>query len=205
MKTSAPNIAIVILAAGASSRMGRPKQLLKWGNDNLLNHTINTALKTNASEVIVVLGANHDLIKNQIVHQSITILNNKDWKLGLGKSIACATEYVLKVKPETQGILIVLADQPLINSDFLNEIIEGFSTGQNQIIATAYNHDRKGVPALFDKFYFYELTTLSDDFGAKQLLKLHESSTIILNPPVENQDIDTLDDYNDLCSNKRFS
>ena len=198
MKNTTPNIAIVILAAGASSRMGNPKQLLKWGDDSLLNHAINTALSTSACEVIVVLGANHELIEKEIEHSSITVLENENWNLGLGKSIGCAANYVLKSKTKMHGLLITLADQPLMDSSFLNTIIQDFSPKEHQIIATAYGDDKNGVPVLFDKIYFEVLSKLSDDFGAKHLIKLHESFVKTLKPPVKNVDLDSKEDYKKL-------
>lgn len=199
MCTSIPNIAIVILAAGASSRMGSPKQLLKWGNDSLLNHAINIALRAHASEVIVVLGANYELIEKEIEHHAITVLKNAEWNLGLGKSIAYAAEHVLKSKSKTQGILFTLGDQPLIGSDFLNKMIQGFSPDESQIVASVYKNDKKGVPVLFDSVYFEELSKLIADNGAKQLLQVHKPFVKTLKPPMENKDIDTPEDYNNLC------
>lgn len=189
------NIAIVILAAGSSSRMGSPKQLLSWGNSNLLNVAIEKAIKTVASKVVVVLGANYKLIEKEIKHQPITVLNNKNWNLGLGKSISCAAEYILKSDKKKDGVLIVLADQPKITTSFLNEIIDDYQLNQNQIIATSYDDDKFGVPALFDSFYFKELSKLTDDNGAKNILKKYKSSVKILNPPSKNIDIDSKEDY----------
>lgn len=198
MKNKTSNIAIVILAAGASSRMGSPKQLLNWGDDSLIRHAIHTALELQYTEVIVVLGANYDLIETKIKDLPITILKNEYWNLGLGKSIACAADYVLKSKPKTQGLLITLADQPLIDSSFLNTIIQGFLPRENQIIATSYNDDKKGVPVLFDAIYFKKLSELSHDNGAKELLKAHESLVKTLKPPVKNVDLDSKEDYENL-------
>ncbi|GAA4970707.1 nucleotidyltransferase family protein [Algibacter aquimarinus] len=192
------DISIVILAAGASSRMGSPKQLLNWGEDILLNHAINTALEVGNSEVIVVLGANQEIIKKAIQSNSIVILQNDEWKKGLGKSIACAVNYILKLKPQTQGVLITLADQPLINTDYLNKIISRFSSNENQIIATLYDNNIKGVPVLFDKIYFQELSNLIGDDGAKKLLKAHEYSVKTLKPPLKNVDLDSKEDYEKL-------
>ena len=195
MSDDTSNIAIVILAAGASKRMGSPKQLLKWGNESLLTHAINKALNVKNSEVIVVLGANHGSIQKEIEQFPITILKNSNWKEGLGKSIACAAKYVIELKPKTNGLVITLADQPLIDTEFLKIIIQNYYQDQNQIVATSYGNRKNGVPALFDSHYFEELSNLSNDNGAKHILKKHESSVVSLQLQQENLDIDSIEDY----------
>ncbi len=81
-------IAILILAAGSSSRMGSPKQLLKWKNSNLLGHTISKATQLKVDEIILVLGANSDKIISEIDAKNVKVLINPNWKLGLGSSIS---------------------------------------------------------------------------------------------------------------------
>ena len=127
-------IAVVVLAAGASKRMGVPKQLLKWGNGTLITHTIQTVLKLNADAIYVVLGANFQLIKKTIHHFPITILNNENWEHGLGTSIACASKFIQNEKPEIDALLFILADQPFITADYLNKIILSFSPNEKQIV-----------------------------------------------------------------------
>ena len=92
-KYSINNCAIVILAAGTSSRLGSPKQLLIFNNKTLLQHAIDTALNTGCKNVMVVLGAHFDLIKNQLTHQPVQVIENKDWQEGMASSI----RYALKI------------------------------------------------------------------------------------------------------------
>lgn len=192
-KTS--NIAVIILAAGASKRMETPKQLLNWGSETLISNAIQKALKLNTDEVIVVLGANYELIKDEIQDFPITILYNTDWELGLGKSIAYSVNYLLEKKSKIDGVLIKLVDQPFITVDYLNELILNFSTTNKQIIATLYDHKKVGVPAIFDKMYFKKLSHLNDDYGAKSIMRKNESSIKALPPPVKNVDLDFKEDY----------
>ncbi|OYX28499.1 MAG: hypothetical protein B7Z06_01400 [Flavobacteriales bacterium 32-35-8] len=198
MIASQSNIAIVILAAGASKRMGEPKQLLKWGDTTLINHTINTAVAVNAKEIILVLGAHFELIKKNIDNSEVTLLNNVHWEKGLGTSIAFAVEYLQNSQSSVDGVLVILADQPFIMSDFLKLMISKFVVSKNHIIATSYSDDKLGVPALFDASYFEELSKLDDDFGAKLILKKYHSEVIPLCPPTENMDLDTKLDYTNL-------
>lgn len=196
------NIAIVILAAGASKRMGSPKQLLKWGDETLINYSIKTVQKVNTKSVVVVLGANFELIKNGIQTSEVTILNNPHWEKGLGTSIAVAVEYLQNSKSSVDGVLITLCDQPLITSDFLKLLISKFQLDKNQIIATSYGNGKHGVPALFDKVYFNELMGLSDDQGAREILKRQSNNVIGVTPPESNVDLDTKEDYTTLYQSK---
>ena len=198
MIDSQSNIAVVVLAAGASSRMGEPKQLLQWGQTTLLGHTIKTAKEVNLREIIVVLGANYKLISKEVENETVTMLDNNDWQQGLGTSISCAVQYLQKSNSEVKGVLFVLCDQPFINADYLRLMVSGFVPNSKQIIATFYQNGKQGVPVLFDMFYFNELVLLKDDFGAKDILKKYEPQTIVLKPPTENLDLDTKEDYTTL-------
>ena len=195
MSNSSSNIAVVILAAGASKRMGTPKQLLKWGSTTLLEHTINTVLDLQTKEVVVVLGANYEVIESKINHHPITILKNEDWEVGLVKSLAFGVEYIKDSKHKFDACLVTLADQPFITSAFLNELIEAYQPKQNQIIATSYNDEKTGVPVIFDASYFEELIKLNDDSGAKHMLKKHKSFVKTFKPEIDNVDLDTKSDY----------
>ncbi|MFD1161993.1 nucleotidyltransferase family protein [Hwangdonia seohaensis] len=198
------NISIIILAAGASKRMGTPKQLLKWGNSTLLGNAVETALKLPVKEVAVVLGANYNEIKKHIAHHPITILNNEEWQKGLGKSLAFGIEYMAVSKQDIDGILVTLADQPLIDQVFLNKLIDAFNKKTHPIMATSYKNKKYGVPVIFDKMYFEELRNLNDDFGAKHILKKHKASVKTLIPELENLDLDLKADY-DILFKKYFN
>ena len=116
MKNKLTNIVIVLLAAGKSSRFGKPKQLLKWKESNLLQYAIETAKGSVASKIEVVLRANYDLILQSINVDSVEVIRNVSWKKGLGSSIAFGVKSMVRNYPEANGVLVMLADQPLINS-----------------------------------------------------------------------------------------
>lgn len=175
--------------------MGSPKQLLNWGEKTIINHSISTARNTLAKEVIVVLGANNETVKSHVIDNSVSIVVNKNWKEGLGKSIAHSAKYVLNSYENFDGLLIVLADQPLVTSEYLDDIIKAFCPNKNEIIATLYNQDKVGVPTLFDNAYFNDLAQLSGDEGAKSILKKYMDFVKVLCPDFENLDIDTKAQY----------
>ncbi|MFH6770108.1 nucleotidyltransferase family protein [Gaetbulibacter aquiaggeris] len=187
-------LAVLILAAGNSSRMGVSKQLLKWKYTNLLQHTINTVNEVN-SENIVVLGANYSKIRSQIEDKNTHILCNKNWQKGLGSTISFGINYINNSLPHIDNVLIMLADQPLINADFLNQMIETQKLYQNKIICTLYQNEKLGVPAIFNNSFFEELLQLNNDMGAKNILQKY--SDRILSVDGENliSDIDTIEDY----------
>ena len=191
-------IVILILAAGSSSRMGSPKQLLKWKNSNLLNHTICKATELNAKKIIVVLGANADMIIPEIDHKEVKTLINKDWENGLGSSISVGVNYILQSSSGIDGLLIMLADQPLIEHDHYLKLMNAFSSGNKAIITTEYNDNKRGVPALFSKIYFKDLIDLNSDFGAKQLFKKYPESLISVKNEKSRFDIDTPEQYQNL-------
>lgn len=190
-----PNIAILILAAGNSSRMGEPKQLLPWKNTFLLNYAINTAMQVKNSKTYVVLGSNYELIKSKIQRDDIEVIYNSNWELGLGSSIAFGAKSIMTSKHNFDGILVMLSDQPLINYNYLETLISSFKTGTNQIIASTYEAGKLGVPALFDKVYFDELSMLNEDKGAKKVITKHLKNIKTLNASQLVSDIDTMDDY----------
>ncbi len=189
------NIPIVILAAGASERMGTAKQLLPWGNHTLLGHSMEMALKLEDNDVYVVLGANFPIIKKEASKFPVTIIENKAWELGLGTSIACAMNYLLGIDSKVDGVLICLADQPFISSNFLNTLLQNFTANKNEIIATSYKDGLHGVPVIFDKKYMKELSMLSSDKGAKIVLEKYNTLVKAIMPNFENIDIDNREEY----------
>jgi len=190
-----PNIAILILAAGNSSRMNRPKQLLPWKNTFLLNHVIKIAQFISKENIYVVLGAHYDLIKPKIKKKDITLIVNNDWQKGMGKSIALGAQHIKNSYINFDAILILLADQPLFNKDYLKQLINKFQVGNHQIIASLYGTKTIGVPALFDHYYFNELSQLKLDIGARILIKTYIQNVKYIDANNFSADIDTKEDY----------
>ena len=161
MKSKASTIAVLILAAGASTRMGTIKQLLPWGKTNLLGHAIEQA-KNITEHVYVVLGANASVIKTTIDKEIVTILN-PDWQHGMGTSIAKGILEIANHKP-IENVLIMLSDQPFLDSNYLSKLVKCHQNRTHKICATNYN-GKSGVPAIFNKLYFPQLAELNADYG----------------------------------------
>ena len=198
------NIAIVILAAGESSRMQQPKQLLAWGGTTLLGNAIKVALDSHANDVYVVLGNRSEMIKKENSTFKVQWIYNRNWKRGMGSSISCAIKHILGSKKERyKGILITLCDQPLIDSECLNEMIDTLINGDRGIVATAYNN-RSGVPVLFHSKYFEKLSKLDNDLGAKKIIAANLQDVFAIDPKGKEKDLDTTEEYRAALKNMNF-
>lgn len=190
------HIAILIMAAGESSRMKGIKQLLPWKGTNLLLHTLNTLLKVQKEKVFVVLGANEKLIRTEsnLGKYPISMVINQGWKDGLGTSIARGINVVLTQEPNIGGILVCLADQPLLTADYYKELIWVFKTGKPPIVATKYPN-KYGVPAIFETDVAKELIHLKEDYGARYMMSKYKEEVIALDAGELITDIDTPETY----------
>lgn len=190
---------ILIIAAGASVRLGSPKQLLPWGNTTLLGHTVEQALNTGIKKINLVLGAHFEQVKASVSNYKLNVHYHANWQQGMGSSIAYGVTQILQQQKDTEAILILLTDQPLIDSAFINKLLQCTEQHPQQIIATWYGN-RNGVPALFPKAFFPELLQLKGDEGARQLLNNSSIPILTVDGEDKQADIDTLEDYQKLKS-----
>ena len=188
------NIAVIVLAAGKSSRMKTPKQLVKIGNNFLLEFVLSKAKAINKNHVYCVLGANDTLIRREISSSNVHFVYNAAFNEGLSSSIISGVSEI-EMHPDYKAVLILLGDQPAIDKEYLDAMIALFSEDNSKIIASNYK-GKLGVPAIFPKSYFSKLKNMSGDFGAKEML--HTSKDVIaLNRPTNFIDIDTEKDLQD--------
>ncbi|MCK8480464.1 nucleotidyltransferase family protein [Psychroserpens algicola] len=184
-------IATLILSAGKSTRMGTAKQILKVGDTTLLGRSIEQALQSKANSVFCLLGSNYKVIRDTIKSYDVTPIINTNYNKGLSTSIYAGIDHI-KDK-NFDAVLILLGDQPKVDADFINVLIDSFETSPNQISASGYSGSI-GVPAIFPKTYYTQLQDLKGDKGAKELL--NKSYTKVI--PISNDqliDIDTKEDY----------
>ena len=181
----------LLIAAGASKRMGSPKQLLPWGSKTLIEHHIDSLQKAKLS-ITVVLGANAELIRETIAHLDVQVVFNNDWEMGMGSSIACGAK---EIPESANGLLIALVDQPLITSEHFQKMIHRFQPEHNQILVSQSDYGITGPPTLFDVAYLEELKLLKGDQGAKPIIKKHADQVLVLDPDCLLEDIDTPEAY----------
>nr|WP_262896258.1 nucleotidyltransferase family protein [Aureibaculum flavum] len=185
------------MAAGASSRMKSIKQLLPWKKTTLLGNAIQQGLLAKIDTVYVVLGANSEIIKPEIKNFNIEIIENESWELGMGKSIACAMDFINNSPTQFDGILIALADQPLLTASHYKELIAKFCKNNFGIVATQ-EHKIIGVPAIFSRKYFNQLATFNEDKGAKAVIKENMGDVLFVDADSMALDVDTMKNYKEL-------
>lgn len=188
------NTGVIILAAGASLRLGSPKQLLAYSGATLLQHSIEEAKSSDAANVLVVLGANADLIKKEINHTTAHVLVNPDWKEGMASTVRCGLQTLVEMHPKTEAVIFMVADQPFVTADLLNNLIELNRNEQHSIVASKYGATF-GTPVLFAKRFFPELMELTGDVGAKSLVRKYMNEAAFVSFPKGDIDIDTIEDY----------
>ena len=185
---------IIILAAGSSSRLVQPKQLLMYKNKNLLQHAIDEATAINTCEVMVVVGAKNDEIVSKIYTKSVQIVHNENWSEGMSSSIRAGLSALLKNNPSLASVIIMLCDQPFVSSQLLNEIYEAKRATNKGIVACFYK-ETAGVPALFTSKYFAQLLSLQGNEGAKKIVMMNGDDVATIPFPLGETDIDTMQDY----------
>ncbi len=193
---------IIILAAGSSSRLGRPKQLLQFNNQSLLKHIVNVALEAAIGPVMVVLGAAADLLKKELDETTIISVINKDWQEGMGSSIRFGLQQFTDRFSDAEGVIFTVCDQPFITSSLLNELVTVYQQKKNPVVASVYE-ETKGTPAFFHRDIFPELLALKADKGAKQIINNHKDHMGLVSFPMGSRDIDTETDYVQLLQNNQ--
>jgi molybdenum cofactor cytidylyltransferase len=185
------NFGIILLAAGGSSRLGRPKQLLPYGNKTLVQHVLDTALAASPKQMVMVTGAHRELAPE---NDSFHTIHNADWKEGIASSIRCGLHAILKNEPGLEAVIFIVCDQPYISATLLKELTDAHAVTGKEIVASAYA-DTVGIPALFGKSFFTALLQLKGDEGAKRIIMQNPESVAVVGFPQGNIDIDTAGDY----------
>lgn len=188
---------IIILAAGSSSRLGQPKQLLAYKNSTLLKNTIKQVSSITNAVIIVVTGSNKDLIENELHSLNLKISHNPDWQSGMSSSINKGLTDLLVLNPECQSCIFAVCDQPYVSRIIFENLITKYQQTGKGIIASSYS-ETLGTPVLFDKKYFNQLLALKGQEGAKKIINKFLDDTVSIPFENGNIDIDTPEDYSKL-------
>ena len=188
-------IGIIILAAGASRRMGRPKQLLKIDNQTLIERAIAITQALENQQTVVVLGANAEKIIPFIPsHLSLDFIINENWEQGMGTTLKAGLEFLLTKEMDLSAVIVMVCDQPYLSTKVLQELIDRYHETKAEIVATSYNNII-GVPALFSKALFDNLIGLDKDEGARKIIKRYEGQMEVIDFPKGIYDLDTPQAY----------
>jgi molybdenum cofactor cytidylyltransferase len=190
---------IVILAAGNSSRLGEPKQLLQFNGKSLIRHIAEAALDVVGGNTIVVTGANATLIETELEDLRCQCAYNPDWQEGMSASIKAGIHALESRDLQIKGCILAVSDQPFVSAEVFNALIHAFETTGKPIVASKYS-DSLGTPAFFAASYFPALRQLTGAEGAKKLLNRYTDDVSAYAFPKGSIDIDTQEDYKRLIS-----
>lgn len=187
-------IGIIILAAGASTRLGTPKQLLQYQGRSLLRHTAEVAIASGCRPIVVVLGAQVERLAGEVQQLPVYVVENKRWADGMSSSIQTGLTVLQSLHPSVEAVVILLCDQPHVSASLVQQLIEVYQRTGNSIVASEYA-DTVGVPALFSHVMFPVLMTLQADRGARYAIQTREQAIARVPFPLGAIDIDTPSDY----------
>lgn len=188
---------VVILAAGSSSRLGKPKQLVIFHDKPLLQKMIDESESLEFTSKVIVLGANSEIIKKTLNPGTFTLIVNENWPEGIASSIRKGIEYSLELSPAIEHLLFLLSDQPFVSAELLEQLLETPLSEKSEITASFYDND-VGVPAIFPKQMLPLLMELSGDQGAKKIMKQFPDKVTPVHFEMGHFDVDTPEDQAEL-------
>lgn len=193
---------IVILAAGNSSRLGEPKQLLRYQNKTLIRRITEAAAAVADASVTVVTGSAPERIIAELESVHYTSAHNDNWPSGMASSVRCGLSKTLSENPEIASVILAVSDQPFVTTELFEVLISKANATSSGIVASAYDNIL-GTPVLFKKAYFDALLGLTGHEGAKKLLKKFADDVESVSFPAGSIDIDTQQDYLELLKNSQ--
>jgi molybdenum cofactor cytidylyltransferase len=190
-------ITAVILAAGESARLRTPKQMVVYRGKTLIAHAVETALASECDEVIVVVGAQADVVRKEIEQYPVRIVDNPNWKEGKSSSIRAAVKSVTEHSEIPSAILFLTCDQPYVAVGLLSNLIDRFLAEGGTPVATSYA-DTMGIPAVIPCRLFGKLLELENDQGAQEILRTIPGGVLTVACAQGSFDIDYLKDVEKL-------
>jgi molybdenum cofactor cytidylyltransferase len=186
-------VSAILLAAGQSKRMGELKQLMSFGQSTIVEQAVDNLLGSAVDEVIVVVGYRAEEVMNAIAAKPVKLAINPDYEQGMSTSIIAGLDLV---HSGVQGVMLALGDQPLVDSQTINRLIEEFYNHDKGIAVPTY-HSRRGHPIIFAIKYKEQLLKLGGDMGGRQIIKDYPDDVleVAVNSESVIADFDTTDDY----------
>jgi len=171
-------VPVIVLAAGASRRLGEPKQLVMVDGETLLGRTIRVVREAGADATYVVLGANADRIAAAVDLSGVTVVNNLDWESGIASSIRAG---VRAIGSDADAVMLLVCDQPQLSARHLHQLLDEFERASGAVIVASEYAGMAGIPAVFPARYFPALLGLNGDTGARKILREVGDSVLTVN------------------------
>src|SRR5258707_219220 len=187
-------IAAILLAAGGSTRMGPPKQLLKYQGQSLVRRSALAALASLCRPVQVVVGCHADRVRQELNGLPVQIVDNDNWAMGMGSSIRAGLQAALDRTPHLDAAVFMVCDQPHVNASAIGRLLNAYQQTRAPVVASAYQNTT-AVPALFGRSLFPDLLALPADQGAKAVIMTHAERVVSVSLPEGAMDVDTVSDY----------
>ena len=183
-------VSAILLAAGEAKRMGKLKQLMPLGNSTIVEQTIDNLLSSKVHEVIVVVGYRAEEVIRRIATKPIKIAVNPIYQQGMGTSIITGLS---QVDSRAQAIILVLGDQPFVDSQTINRLMDEFDTHDKGIVIPVHQ-GRRGHPIIFSLKYRAQLSELKGDIGGREIIREYPDDILEVTVDCEgiNIDIDTM-------------
>ena len=201
------SIGLIVLAAGASTRMGQMKQLLRYEGETLLRRAVRIALNSSCRPVIIVLGSQAEVLRDEIADTQAHVVINPHWAEGMGSSVRCG---IAALEAATQGTaeaaVLMLCDQPFVTASVIDRLLAAYQVKRPRLVASEYEvkgEKIRGVPALFRLDLFSELMALRGAEGAKRIISKCSPEATTVAVPEGSFDIDTPADYQSLQNGER--
>jgi molybdenum cofactor cytidylyltransferase len=191
-------IPAIVLAAGSSSRLGQPKQLVEFHGETLLMRATRLSQEAGADPVFVVLGANRELIAAAVLSGHAHAVVNEAWREGISTSIRTGLQAVDKAVPPADGVLLLACDQPRLTAGHLSALLNTFSAQSGRVTTASAYKGTIGTPAVFPRKTFPQLLRLRGDTGARALLRNPPSPVVEIPFPGGEVDIDRPEDLDQL-------
>ena len=190
------SIAAIVLAAGGSARMGRPKQLLPIDSRPMVRHVTEVVAASGLEQVIVVTGAHTLAVEAALTGLPVELVRNESWSEGMSSSMHMGLR---ALRTEVQSVLIVLGDQPGLTAALLQSLVDRYRATRAPIVAPIYR-GRRGNPVLFDRALFPELLAVQGDRGGRALIDRYQDRVehVEVDDPAVVMDVDSPQDYDGL-------
>ena len=181
---------VLVLAAGASKRLGQPKQLVRLGGRPALHIVVSAAVAVGGHAVTVVAGAHARELSHVLANTSASVVVNRHWEEGMGSSLRFG---VNSLPPACEAVLVLLGDQVAVTPDDLRRLVSAWKGHDGTVAAAAYDR-HVGVPAIFPRICFPDLAALRGDAGARGIIQKNEFRLVRVPMPNAAIDLDTPED-----------